>query len=60
MNEDFMWVSKVIASCENEDHLGYIPAILELFEKKHNDWSATRDLMFQYQEKVSTITKVIG
>lgn len=48
MRADYAWVKKVIASCENEDHMHYIPGILELFNKKWH-WIAAWQELEEYK-----------
>jgi hypothetical protein len=47
------WLSKCIASCQNEDHLFFIPIMIELFNTKwgQSNPQATDSLRRVYAEK---------
>jgi hypothetical protein len=60
MNEDYDWVKKVIESCSNEDHLHYIPGIIELFDKKWNwpgGWMELTELYHYKMREIGVLTE---
>jgi hypothetical protein len=55
MMEDFKWVNAIIESCKLPQHLEYVPTILDLFDKKHQDDDATSVLNAMYMLKKQAI-----
>ena len=55
MIEDFKWVNAVIESCNQPTHLEYIPTIISLFDKKHQDDDATNALNAMYMLKKAAL-----
>jgi len=55
MDKDLSWIRKVIRSCENEAHLSYISALIDLFDRKHGDQEATESLVNDYLLRKSEI-----
>jgi TorA maturation chaperone TorD len=53
MKEDLEWIIRIISSCSNLDHFGYVLGIISLFNTKHKNDEATNFLNRHYNNCLS-------
>lgn len=49
------WISKVIASCEDVDHINACERLIQNFSIMYNDTLLTRKLYVEYDDKIQEL-----